>query len=813
MPRMVPGRPRTLGALIALAVLAAALAPAAAAPAKTKKKVRPPKIQETVGDLAYVVSNGEMMVEGIGLVTGLDNTGGDSPPSTIRKILLDEMTKAGVEHAERWLASPQLSIVLVRMTIPMGVNPSDPIDVQVEVPPNCPAKSLAGGYLIATRLFRVSYGNKGEALRDHELAVARGPIMLGTPAKPNDPKIGRVLGGGRVKKEYPYTLVIKESRESYYTAKMLESVVNQRFHQFEDGHQKGVATGKTASFLVLRVPELYHQNQARFFRVVQSLPMIDGPELRARRQAAWNKELLDPKTAGVAALRLEGLGGTAVDTLKEGLKSPHDQVKFFSAEALAYLNDTAGVDVLGEAVLRQPEFRAYALAALASLDQSASHMKLRKLMDEPDVEVRYGAFNALRTLDPSDAYLGRVTVLYSPKRDDDEDRPHDSMAMEIATARRHNRPEDPFALFIVDSEGPPLVHVSRTRRTELVIFGRQQKLLTPIVLDGGEILVNAGDNDEKVELSRIVPSRGGDSDAKVTSSLELADVVRQAANLGATYPQIVGLLEKANKQRNLPGQLVVDAVPAASPAYLEAIMGRDLHAKRDDAVDRASATPTRPRWRLLGLFNRDHDTNPTPASSSAPTPTTARRPSTSTPPMARRPSTGVDPSDAELPVLPGARRRPRPSPRADRPRARPRPPRRMTRCSRPRLPGPPRRRLRLRPRPPPVAAFSTSCEGTTTIDPPDPARGRFSSPPRAAAFLPRPAARENRNHRRIPPRSTQVVLAAGKSQAQQPPGPSCMVKLPLAPPKVARREVRILVLTVRSATAGRRATPPCLDRD
>ena len=113
-----------------------------------------------------------------------------------------------------------------------------------------------------------------------------------------------------------------------------------------------------------------------------------------------------------------------------------------------------------------------------------------------------------------------------------------------------------------------------------MIFGRQQKLLPPIVLDGGEILINAGDNDEKVELSRIIAARGGDADTKVTSSLELADVVRQAANLGANYPQIVAILEKANKQRNLPGQLVVDAVPASSPVYLEAITGLDPRAKR-----------------------------------------------------------------------------------------------------------------------------------------------------------------------------------------------------------------------------------------
>ena len=163
------------------------------------------------------------------------------------------------------------------------------------------------------------------------------------------------------------------------------------------------------------------------------------------------------------------------------------------------------------------------------------------------------------------------------------------------------------------------------------------------------------DNDEKVELSKIV-RRGGDADAKVTTSLELADVVRQAANLGAhATPRSSGCSRRPTSQKNLPGLLVVDAVPAASPAYLEAIMGRDLHAKRDDAVDRASgrADPP-PMATFLGLFNRDHDTNPTPAAPSASTPTTARRPSTATPTMARRPSTGADPSDAELPPLPGA---------------------------------------------------------------------------------------------------------------------------------------------------------------
>ena len=134
-----------------------------------------------------------------------------------------------------------------------------------------------------------------------------------------------------------------------------------------------------------------------------------------------------------------------------------------------------------------------------------------------------------------------------------------------------------------------MVHVSRTRRSEIVIFGRQQKLLPPIVLGTGPILLNAAENDDKIEVSKIVPSRFGDADTKLTTTLELAEVVRRMANLGASYPDIVAILETAQRQKNLPGQLVVDAVPSSNRMYLEAILGKDVTSKRDDAVKRTSA--------------------------------------------------------------------------------------------------------------------------------------------------------------------------------------------------------------------------------
>src|SRR5262249_11787263 len=152
-----------------------------------------------------------------------------------------------------------------------------------------------------------------------------------------------------------------------------------------------------------------------------------------------------------------------------------------------------------------------------------------------------------------DPFLGLVRVLDEPRRDDDEDEDSpDALALAIVNAsQRRSRRDDPFYLSVVASEGPPPVPVSRTRSCEVLICGRQQKLLPPVVLGTGPILLNAADNDEKIEVSKIVPNRSGDADIKLTASLELAEVIRRLANVGAAYPDIVAVLESAQRQKNL----------------------------------------------------------------------------------------------------------------------------------------------------------------------------------------------------------------------------------------------------------------------
>jgi hypothetical protein len=160
-------------------------------------------------------------------------------------------------------------------------------------------------------------------------------------------------------------------------------------------------------------------------------------------------------------------------------------------------------------------------------------------------------------------------------------------------------------LYVVATDGPPLVHVARTRRREVVIFGRGQELLTPVVLGGaGPLLINASEQDPQIEISRLGSREG--HDLRTTCSRELPEVLAALANLGATYPEVLAILQAADRQKNLEGLLVVDSLPEPLKAYDAAQMaGVDATAapaRVDEAVQKASGEePTSPasRRRLL----------------------------------------------------------------------------------------------------------------------------------------------------------------------------------------------------------------------
>ena len=312
-----------------------------------------------------------------------------------------------------------------------------------------------------------------------------------------------------------------------------------------------MAEAKTDEALVLKVPRIYHHNQGRYFQVVELLNLVDNPDLREKRLEAWGKELLDPKTAGVAA--------HPAGRARAGRRS--------RSSSRGSARPTRGAVLRGRGA-GLPERRRRRRGPGRDRQEPPRIPGLRLQGDggdgpvglaaeAPDAderarpEVRYGAFNALRTLDPNDPFLGKVRVLDarpSPSRRrhglrDDGRRPTGAQAPA----------QDPFSLYVVDSDGPPMIHVAQNIRCEIVVFGKGQKLLTPIVLGaGGPLLLNASDGDEQVQICKIV-SRGLDGPGKINRPLEVASVVRAMTGLGASYPDVVAVLALASAQKNLPG--------------------------------------------------------------------------------------------------------------------------------------------------------------------------------------------------------------------------------------------------------------------
>ncbi|MFW6124908.1 MAG: flagellar basal body P-ring protein FlgI [Pirellulales bacterium] len=492
--------------------------------------------RRAIGDVANVVGLQPVAVEGVGLVVGLDGTGSDPPPSLWRTSLLEDMKRRKVNNPNAVLASPATSLVLVRGYLRPGVAKGDAFDVEVRVPHASQTTSVRGGWLLETYLSEGAV-IRGVYMGGRVMAKASGPIMV-APIEADESadtsllRQGRILGGGTSVIDRRLGLVLRKRFQTAPAAIRVAGQINQRFAIFQRGarQKQGTATPKDNKHIELRIAPRYRLNLARYLAVVRQLPYDSESVVdRDQRIERLSHSLLDPATASRAALQLEGIGADAVPALEQALETSDPTVRFHAAEALAYLGETSCARPLQEAASREPAHRVWALTALTSLDEAISHQMLHELMDGESAETRYGAFRALWALDEHDPFI------------------------------RGQRLADQFYLHVLDTRGDPMVHVTRSFRPEIVLFGTEQKLKPPFLLKAGrDLLVNASAGSEEVHFSRF---RVGERDRRKVSSLELAEVIRTAARMGATYPDVVWMLYQAQQQGALPGRVEVDALP------------------------------------------------------------------------------------------------------------------------------------------------------------------------------------------------------------------------------------------------------------
>ena len=345
---------------------------------------------------------------------------------------------------------------------------------------------------------------------------------------------GRVLGGGVALINRELGLAIGKNDASVRISTQIGKAINQRFFALDAGVKRGVANPERDNYLALAISPRYKHNLARYLRVIRQIPLRETPVERVERIQILEKKLLEPTSCVLASLQLEAIGNEAIGPLQAGLKSSDPEVRFYAAEALAYLDQPEAAAPLAAAAKNESAFRWHALTALSTLTHVAALDSLNELLHVPSVETRYGAFRAMRTRNPGDP----------------------TTKGEVLNAK--------FRYHVLATSGEPLVHITRTRVPEIVVFGHEQRLKDVKLLRAGKRIMVTPVESGDLRAGRYDPGQ----ETVYESFPPLLDkLIRTVVKLGAGYADVIQCLQEAKAAGSLEARLAVEAVPRPNRKY------------------------------------------------------------------------------------------------------------------------------------------------------------------------------------------------------------------------------------------------------
>jgi flagellar basal body P-ring protein FlgI len=551
----------------------------------------------TIGEVTEVTNANPWQVSGVGLVVGLNGTGG-TPPGRWREFLEQELRKRKVEHIKSLLDSPDNALVLVNGFMHPGIRKGELFDLEVTLPEGSKVTSLKGGYLQETFLKNfqntgsINPDKAGTLLGGHVLARAQGNLMVGLGAQdePSEWRRARIWQGAVSLVERPFYFALTKNEKSARVAGAVAERINLMFHDDPKkqkvvlDNQRLMLTGEvteqlnaayqassgrshmakaiTPEIITVSVPYAYRYNPERYLRVARLIPLREDPVQLTKYRQRLGKMLLVPADAARAALRLEALGKESVPLLKAGLESKEPFVRFAAAEALTYLGVTAGIEELAALSMQHPPLRAYAILALASLDESICRTKLTEMMHHDDPQLRVGAFGALRLLLTDDLEANVFS-----KNIDRLRKQHEQRLRELGGENLEQ-----FWVHRVAPNSAPLVQYAVARRPEVLLFGKNIRLVGPVsILIGKEYSITSEPGMDKLVLARVTE----DGPVRAESTMELHDALRALASLGAHYPDIVEFLRNVEADRALNCPIGMTQTPAILPLEELIELGKD----------------------------------------------------------------------------------------------------------------------------------------------------------------------------------------------------------------------------------------------
>ena len=497
-----------------------------------------------IGDITGVWGLNDIKIEGIGLVTQLDGTGSDPGPSPQRTMLLKEMASHNVPKPNDLLAGKDTSLVLIRGYLPPAIQKGERFDVEVRTMPRSETTSLEGGFLLQARLRKMEILG-GAVQIGHVTGLAKGRVIVDSVFDSSDPVLqqrGRIFGGAVAMTNRPIGLAVRGDANSVRTTTTIANRINQRFHTIENGGKAGAATPKDDRVIELAVPALYKNNITRFVSVISNLIYREAGDSITRIERL-EKELLEPSLAARAALRLEAIGRESIASLSRAIRSDDVEVRFYAAEALAYLGDERAAKVLGEVARTEPAFRWRAITALSNMDDLDAGIALSDLMHTPSAETRYGAFRALHARSPLDPAIHEERL-----------------------------PKAEFAYHLIPTTAQPMIHFSKSRRPEIVVFGHDQRVNDNFLFVDKGLTVKSSDGSLKITRFST-----GSGDKRIECSTTVDDLIRTLASLDLGYGDMLKVLRHAKETDAMNGRLVIDATPQPGRRY-----------QRDDSESAAS---------------------------------------------------------------------------------------------------------------------------------------------------------------------------------------------------------------------------------
>jgi len=515
-----------------------------------------PLLAGTIGSETVVANVNLEPLRGFGLVVGLEGRGSSDCPTVIREYLIDFLSKqVGPQgHLDRrqrpspaeLIDSLDTAVVQVTAVVPIGARKGSRLDLEVTVVAGSSTQSLEGGLLLPTQMRFFDRAASGRGLVEGVvLAEAGGPLFVNPFADATggqskvDLRRGYVLGGGRSLEDRPIRLMLL--RPSYRLAQAIERRINERF-----GQRPKTAEAVSAGYVELRTPAGFDRQPLRLLAVVQQLYLDNRPAAVDQRL----QELKRLALSGEASLERisaawEGMGRGIIPHLRPFYGDSNPALQFYAARAGLRLGDLTALPVIGGlATSGSHGHRLLAIRELGECDSPQAGLQLVPLLADPDQELRLAAYEAL--LQHGSPVIQSVTF------------PH-----------RLDEGQINFILDIVDSPGPPLIYVRRTRLPRIAVFGRRMALASPVFYTHPDdsVTIHTVDGADDVEV--YAKQRGRLSEPIVKPPLvadlitALADLPRRDRNgrvrgLGLPYSRVVQILAAMSRDGSIPARVVLE---------------------------------------------------------------------------------------------------------------------------------------------------------------------------------------------------------------------------------------------------------------